>query len=163
MVRSDESRVGLSLCFLRRCLFRSSPLVLKAQERRKKKKGGRRERSREGRKEYKVNLSKGEDEGEGGLPLDRRCMSVRWTLYVAEGRAWGIGEGSSSGGRWMFSIRNSPPTGAGAFYILASRSSRTLQTQGAAAIMPECTTIPAFSISRIFSLFSGLSLLLCLI
>lgn len=60
---------------------------------------------------------------------------------------WGQGMGRVAGGKMDVLDPHLPSNCAGAFYILASRSSRTLQTQGAAAIMPECATIPALSIS----------------
>lgn len=82
------------------------------------------------------------------------CNGAEHGRYAGTCRPGEGGQREAGKGRWMFPTPKSPnlEQPPPAFLIFASRSSRTLETQGAAAIMPGCTTIPAVSDLLSFSL-----------
>lgn len=111
----------------------------------RKKPGGKRTGGRR-KKEYKVKL-KQRTRRRRGFPLSTGDV-CRYgePCRMQRGRAWKIGRDVVEGRKMdvldpqIPQPRAQPPP---VFLIFASRSSRTLETQGAAAIMPGCTTIPA--------------------
>lgn len=150
LARAEEDR--------RRGLVRTTPATERNLE--GKRTDGRR------RMERKVKLEQRTRRRRGGFPPSRQEMYVGTVNPVGcNGAEHGRRDVVGRGGRKMDvpdpqiprpRAHNPPPV----FLIFTSRSSRTLETQGAAAIMPGCTTIPAglLSLSLSFSHFFLLTL-----
>lgn len=113
------------------------------------------------KKERKVKL-KQRTRRRRGFPLSTGDV-CRYGEPCRMQRAWKIGRDVVEGRKMdvpdpqIPRPRAQPPP---VFLIFASRSSRTLETQGAAAIMPGCTTIPAGLLSLSLSLPPPYSLFL---